>query len=94
MSETFKVKKTQRWWLGNLWDRFQNQNRNANWLYRRKSSCGSLCASWFSNSKMRWMVLALTFALAGCSTTGNSKKRMGPGMHEDSQDLRVGGYVN
>jgi hypothetical protein len=43
---------------------------------------------------MRWMVLALTFALAGCSTTGNSKKRMGPGMHEDSQDLRVGGYVN
>jgi len=36
----------------------------------------------------------LTFALAGCSTTANSKKRMGPGMIEDSQDLRVGGYVN
>jgi len=42
------------------------------------------------------LIFALAFCLAGCSTTSqmHDKKRVGPGMSEDAQDLRAGGYVN
>jgi len=43
---------------------------------------------------MRWLMLALLFELVGCSSPNNQGKRIGPGMMEDSQDLRAGGYVN
>jgi len=43
---------------------------------------------------MRWFILSLLFTIAGCSSTDNYRKTIRPGMMEDSQDLRAGGYVN
>lgn len=43
---------------------------------------------------MKLLMLALLFVMTGCSSPQQSDKRIGPGMSEDSQDLRAGGYVN
>ena len=43
---------------------------------------------------MRLFMLGLLLGMGACSSTDHSLKRIGPGMMEDSQDLRAGGYVN